>query len=141
MTGQSPEDRHQCHTDPGDIETAREWIRDTLSSRGVGSHIQRDLTLAFTEITSNLLPRVQGRPQEDKVEILLSVSAGNVQMSIIDSSPPFEPGTAGDEDREGGMGVLLLNVLADEVVLGVGPAGGSVTTVVKRLDEDRDRSE
>ena len=136
MTAQSSEDRHQCHTDPGDIEAARQWIRDTLSNRGVATDIQRDLNLAFAEIASKVLPRVGGRPPEDKVEIQLSVTSNSVQMSVVDSSPPFELGAASDDDHEGGMGILLLNLLADEVVVGPGPSGGSVITVVKQRNQD-----
>ena len=135
MTAEPSDDRHQCHTDPGDIEAARGWIRDTLTHHGVATDIQKDLTLAFTEITTNVLPRVDGRPPEDKVELQLAVTADRVQLSVVDSSPPFAPGPEHDEDGEGGMGLLLLHLLADEVSVGAGPAGGSVTTVVKNRSD------
>lgn len=131
MSTDAAEDRHQCHTDAADIEAARQWLRTTLTHHGVASDVQRDLTLAFTEITTNVLPRVDGRPDADKVEIQLQVSADAVRMSVLDASPPFERGAPSDADGEGGMGLLLLHLLADEVSVGPGPSGGSVTTVVK----------
>lgn len=131
MSEIASDDRHQCHTDPGDVEAARQWMRDTLTQHGVAFEVQSDLTKAFTEITTKVLPRVDGRPIEDKVEIQLAVDEQSVRMSIVDSSPPFERGSPSDKDHEGGMGLLLLHLLADEVSVGPGPAGGSVTTVVK----------
>jgi len=138
MAGHSSDDRHQCHTDPDDIEAARDWIRTTLSLQGVDDDVQRDLTRAFTEITSSVLPRVESRPSGDKVEIQLAVTDATVQMSIVDTSPPFERGGPGDQDGEGGMGLLLLNIIADKVNISPGPSGGSVTTIVKnRVNEAR----
>lgn len=131
MAGQNSDDRHQCHTDPDDIEAARDWIRSTLALQGVTGDVQRDLARAFTEVTSRVLPRVENRPSGDKVEIQLAVTNSAVQMSIVDTSPPFERGGAGDEDGEGGMGLLLLNLIADQVDISPGPSGGSVTTIIK----------
>jgi anti-sigma regulatory factor (Ser/Thr protein kinase) len=136
MNEGAAEDRHQCHTDPGDVEAARVWLRQTLGHHGVASDIQRDLTLAFTEIVTNILPRVDGRPAEDKVELQLGVTDTSVRLSVVDASPPFEPGPDSDEDGEGGVGLLLLHLLADEVSIGPGASGGSVTTVVKNRADD-----
>ena len=125
------EDRHQCHTDPDDVEFARGWMRDMMTMNGVASDDQKDIVLAFTEIVTNVLPRVSGRPIEDKVEVQLNVGPAAVRLSVVDSSPPFAPGKEHDEDGEGGMGLLLLHLLGDEVSVGPGATGGSVTTVVK----------
>jgi len=125
------EDRHQCHTDPEDVESARGWLRETMTVNGVASDVQKDLVLAFTEIVTNVLPRVTGRPIEDKVELQLNVSQASVRLAVVDSSPPFAPKKEHDDDDEGGMALLLLHLLADEVTVGPGAAGGSVTTVVK----------
>ena len=125
------EDRHQCHTDPADVEAARGWLREVMTVNGVASDVQKDIVLAFTEIVTNVLPRVSGRPVEDKVELQVNVSAASVRLSVVDSSPPFTPGKEHDEDGEGGVGMLLLHLLADEVSVAAGVAGGSVTTVVK----------
>ncbi len=135
MVTEATDDRHQCHTDPDDVEGARQWMRQTLTHHGVATDVQRDLTLAFTEITTNVLPRVDGRPVEDKVEVQLAVTGDSVRLSVVDTSPPFERGAPSDEDGEGGMGLLLLHLLADEVSVEPGPSGGSVTTVVKHRPE------
>jgi serine/threonine-protein kinase RsbW len=114
--------------DPCDIADARQWLTTQLTPLGLDTEAIDELRLALTEATTNLLEH--GEPRT-KSELHLSVETDRVHLMIRDDSPPFEPGSPGDTDREGGFGLLLLHMLTDEVEIQPGDTGGSVLRLTK----------
>ncbi len=121
--------------EPADLAEAREWLGAQLHRSWLLDEEIDELNLALTEALTNLLQHTDVRT---KSALRVQVDGDAVHVFIADDSPPFEPGSPSDDEREGGYGLLLLHMLTDEVDIGPGDQGGSVMRLTKRRPADPD---
>ena len=93
---------------PGDLAEARDWLTVKLHHSWLLDEEIEELNLAITEALTNLLVHTQ---QRTKTELSVQCDPTEVHVYLRDDSPPFTPGQPSDTDREGGFGLLLLNML------------------------------
>lgn len=105
---------------------------EPLSQEALG-----DLKLALTEACTNSVRHAYG-DGAGLVEIVYELHSDRLVVEVSDSGEGFEPTAAraavgGDELAEGGLGIAIIEALADELEIGEGNAGGSRLRFVKRL--------
>ncbi|HEC10741.1 MAG TPA: ATP-binding protein [Acidimicrobiales bacterium] len=112
-----------------ELDSARRWLEECCARRRVDPATSRDLGLALVEVVTNIVPRSPGNDPARKVELQLDVSDSEVSLTVVSPTGRFRP-DPGDED--GGLGMLLVHVLVDEVRGRSDSAESSVLTLVKR---------
>lgn len=106
---------------------------EPLSQEALG-----DLKLALTEACTNSVRHAYG-DDAGLVEIVYELHSDRLVVEVSDSGEGFESATArarlapDDELAEGGLGIAIIEALADELEIGEGSAGGSRLRFVKRL--------
>jgi len=97
-----------------------------------------DLKLALTEACTNSVRHAYAGG-EGLVEIVYELHADRLVVEVSDHGEGFEPASGpaepldGEELSEGGLGIAIIEALADELEIGEGAAGGSRLRFVKRL--------
>ena len=106
--------------------------------RGFPEDALADLKLALTEACTNSVRHAYA-DSEGLVEIVYELHPDRLVVEVSDHGEgfarppgPVEPGD-GDELSEGGLGIAIIEALADELEIGKGAAGGSRLRFVKRL--------
>jgi serine/threonine-protein kinase RsbW len=99
-----------------------------------------DLKLALTEACSNSVRHAYA-DEGGVVEISFELSPDRLAIEVSDDGEGFLPGdrtVERDELSEGGLGIAIINAIADEVEITTGDNGrGSRLRFVKLLDGDR----
>jgi serine/threonine-protein kinase RsbW len=99
-----------------------------------------DLKLALTEACTNSVRHAYAGG-EGLVEIVYELHPDRLVVEVADEGEGFEPPEAaearldGEDLSEGGLGIAIIQALADEFEIGEGPQGGSRLRFVKRLDD------
>ena len=97
-----------------------------------------DLKLALTEACTNSVRHAYAGG-EGTVEILYELHDDKLVIEVVDEGegfePPAEPSSAlaDDELSEGGLGIAIIEALADEFEIRERPQGGSFLRFVKHL--------
>ena len=97
-----------------------------------------DLKLALTEACTNSVRHAYA-DGDGTVEILYELHADRLVVEVSDRGEGFEPAShrgralGGDELEEGGLGIAIIEALADEFEIRERPEGGSHLRFVKRL--------
>ena len=97
-----------------------------------------DLKLALTEACTNSVRHAYGNG-DGTVEIRYELHADRLVVEVSDRGEGFEPSSHGgraldgDELEEGGLGIAIIEALADEFEIRERPDGGSHLRFVKRL--------
>lgn len=97
-----------------------------------------DLKLALTEACTNSVRHAYAGG-EGTVEILYELHDDKLVIEVVDEGegfePPTEPSTALDDDElsEGGLGIAIIEALADEFEIRERAQGGSFLRFVKHL--------
>jgi serine/threonine-protein kinase RsbW len=97
-----------------------------------------DLKLALTEACTNSVRHAYAGG-EGLVEILYELHDDKLVIEVVDEGegfePPAEPSTAliDEELSEGGLGIAIIEALADEFEIRERPQGGSFLRFVKHL--------
>src|SRR6476620_3347803 len=98
-----------------------------------------DLKLALTEACTNSV-RHSYAGREGMVEILYELPDDKLVIEVVDEGEGFAPPTeasnalAEDELSEGGLGIAIIEALADEFEIRERPQGGSFLRFVKHLN-------
>jgi serine/threonine-protein kinase RsbW len=109
-----------------------------LRAEPLPQEVLGDLKLALTEACTNSVRHAYAGG-EGVVEILYELHQDRLVVEVTDEGegfePPAEPSTAlADDDlSEGGLGIAIIEALADEFEIGEGERGGSRLRFVKRL--------
>jgi serine/threonine-protein kinase RsbW len=109
-----------------------------LRTEPLSQELLGDLKLALTEACTNSV-RHAYPGGEGLVEILYELHADRLVVEVSDHGegfrPPAEPSRAlaEDEPSEGGLGIAIIEALADELEISEGAQGGSRLRFVKRL--------
>jgi serine/threonine-protein kinase RsbW len=98
-----------------------------------------DLKLALTEACTNSVRHAYGGG-EGLVEIVYELHPDRLVVEVSDQGAGFEPPAApagddldGEELEEGGLGIAIIQALADELEIAEAADGGSRLRFVKRL--------
>ena len=106
---------------------------EPLSQEALG-----DLKLALTEACTNSVRHAYG-DAAGLVEIVYELHSDRLVVEVSDSGEGFERGgprtavSPEDELTEGGLGIAIIEALADELEIGEGDTGGSRLRFVKHL--------
>ena len=98
-----------------------------------------DLKLALTEACTNSVRHAYA-DGEGMVEILYELHDDKLVIEVVDEGEGFDPPTeasnalAEDELSEGGLGIAIIEALADEFEIRERPQGGSFLRFVKHLN-------
>ena len=109
-----------------------------LRAEPLPQEVLGDLKLALTEACTNSVRHAYG-DQEGVVEIVYELHADRLVVEVSDRgegfAPPSAPAAAldGEELSEGGLGIAIIEALADELEIRDGEGGGSRLRFVKRL--------
>ena len=109
-----------------------------LRAEPLSPEVLGDLKLALTEACTNSVRHAYG-DGAGLVEIVYELHADRLVVEVSDSGEGFEPPTArvaslaADELSEGGLGIAIIEALADELEIGGGSSGGSRLRFVKLL--------
>ncbi len=97
-----------------------------------------DLKLALTEACTNSVRHAYAGG-EGMVEILYELHDDKLVIEVVDEGEGFEPPTepssvlVDDDLSEGGLGIAIIEALADEFEIRERPQGGSFLRFVKHL--------
>jgi serine/threonine-protein kinase RsbW len=109
-----------------------------LRAEPLSQELLGDLKLALTEACTNSVRHAYSGG-EGLVEILYELHADRLVVEVSDHGEGFEPpadpsrALAEDEPSEGGLGIAIIEALADEFEISEGAQGGSRLRFVKRL--------
>jgi serine/threonine-protein kinase RsbW len=109
-----------------------------LRPEPLGEEVLGDLKLALTEACTNSVRHAYAHG-EGTVEITYELYPDRLVVEVVDEGEGFEPphgsSTKLDEDElaEGGLGIAIIEALADELEITDRAAGGSSLRFVKRL--------
>jgi serine/threonine-protein kinase RsbW len=109
-----------------------------LRAEPMGEEVLGDLKLALTEACTNSVRHAYAHG-EGTVEITYELYADRLVVEVADEGEGFErsPGSGAklddDELSEGGLGIAIIDALADELEITERATGGSSLRFVKRL--------
>jgi serine/threonine-protein kinase RsbW len=109
-----------------------------LSTEPLSQEVLGDLKLALTEACTNSV-RHAYNGGEGSVEILYELYPDRLVVEVADEGEGFEPPTTpstaltDEELSEGGLGIAIIEALADEFEITEGARGGSRLRFVKNL--------
>jgi serine/threonine-protein kinase RsbW len=109
-----------------------------LRAEPLSEEVLGDLKLALTEACTNSVRHAYGGG-DGHVEITYALYADRLIIEVADEGAGFEPpadrGAAleGEELTEGGLGIAIIEALADEFEITERAAGGSALRFVKHL--------
>jgi serine/threonine-protein kinase RsbW len=108
-------------------------------TRGLDEELVADLKLALTEACTNSI-RHAYPDGSGTVEVVYTLSADRLVIDVADRGSGFVPrerrADGSDELAEGGLGMAIMEAIADELEIGPGAGGrGSRLRLVKRLPE------
>jgi len=109
-----------------------------LRAEPLSQEVLGDLKLALTEACTNSVRHAYDGG-EGAVEILYELHADRLVVEVADEGsgfdPPADPGSALDDDElsEGGLGIAIIEALADEFEIRERDRGGSTLRFVKHL--------
>ena len=102
--------------------------------RPVSDEVLGDLKLALTEACTNSVRHAYDGG-EGIVEILYELYPDRLAIEVTDTGEGFsvaeQPEDAGEELTEGGLGITIIQALADELEIGERSGGGSRLRFVK----------
>ena len=125
---------------PEYVSLARLALTGLSRLRELDPETLADLKLAITEATSNSVRHAYS-DGAGTVEVLYNLEPDRLVIEVTDDGEGFDydtvPATADldDELTEGGLGIAIIQTIADEFELGRGPGGrGSRLRFSKRLE-------
>jgi serine/threonine-protein kinase RsbW len=125
------------------IPATRHIMSSTMAKLGISQTCIDDVEIALTEACTNVLKH--SGPQGAEYEVHTIISSSLATIEIRDRGSGFDRTSASigemlreDGSREGGRGLMLMRALVDEVDISPGPETGTVVTLTKRLDLEKD---
>jgi serine/threonine-protein kinase RsbW len=109
-----------------------------LRAEPLPEEVLGDLKLALTEACTNSVRHAYG-DGEGMVEITYELHADRLVVEVVDQGEGFEPPGGGaakleeEELSEGGLGIAIIEALADELEISERAEGGSSLRFVKHL--------
>jgi serine/threonine-protein kinase RsbW len=106
--------------------------------RPLSDEVLGDMKLALTEACTNSVRHAYDDGAGGVVEILYELHPDRLVVEVMDDGDGFEPPEGGDDPAaelsEGGLGIAIIEALADEFEVGPRDGGGSRLRFVKFLN-------
>ena len=130
---------------PATTESTRQvcdFVRDTAKRLHLPRDVVFDIDLAVEEAATNIVRHAYEAGPMGDILVRMEVEDEVVRITLTDWGQPFEAGSAHlavdvpvEVRAEGGMGVLLIEELMDEVTrtAAADPGGPNVLTMVKHI--------
>ena len=125
-----------------EFERASAWLGRFAARAGLSEEVASRLQIALDEVLSNvILHGLAGAPEgQREIGLAVRIEAGQVALEVTDDGPAFDPTRAAPalpaggvgERREGGLGLLFVRTLMDEVRF-TRRGERNCTTLCKRL--------
>ena len=121
------------------ISLARLALTGLSRLRALDDETLADLKLAITEAASNSVRHAYANG-DGTVDVLYDLQPDRLVIEVSDDGEGFDydedrGSTDGDDLTEGGLGIAIIQTIADEFELGRGPGGrGSRLRFAKRLE-------
>jgi len=122
------------------ISLARLALTGLSRVRELDDETLADLKLAITEAASNSVRHAYANG-DGTVDVVYDLQPGRLVIEVSDDGEGFDydeerpPADGGDGLTEGGLGIAIIQTIADEFELGRGPDGrGSRLRFAKRLE-------
>jgi serine/threonine-protein kinase RsbW len=108
-----------------ELGRAAAWLETVADAGGLPRAVTAKLQIALDEVLSNIITHglADARAGSREIGLGVRVGGGQVELRVIDDGPAFDPAAAMDgaagtriaERREGGVGLLFVRALMDEV--------------------------
>ena len=103
------------------LKDVRDFAREIFDQSPVFSQQKDELVLAIAEAAQNIVKHAyQGEDTEDKMEIKISLSNGNLEIGFFDKGRPVEKDKIRhrkiDDIKPGGLGTFFIQQIMDAVV-------------------------
>lgn len=122
--------------DPVTVPVTRRTVDCALDAIGVSDECRDDVTLALTEVCSNVVRHAHESPD---YTVTVTATASRCTIDVCDSGTGLPPGvTVGDSTRkagsnaEHGRGLAIVRAVMDAVQVVAGPSGVAIH-MVKQL--------
>lgn len=118
------------------------FVQDEARRLRLADDVRFDLDLAVEEASTNIVRHAYRTGQAGDMQIRIEAAEDEVRITLTDWGKPFEADAAHlavdvpvEVRAAGGMGVLLIHKLMDEVIRtpAAAPGGPNVLTMVKRI--------
>ncbi len=127
----------------------RAFVKECCSTTELDSNTAYDLVLAVDEICTNIATHGYKGLEPGMITVRFRAGKKRVTIIISDRGHPFDPGNAPEPnlDRDwrkrpiGGLGLFLVNKIADEVNYKSAPDGTNHLTLVKKISATSASSE
>ncbi len=125
----------------GNVRHVTDFVRDAATRLGLTEDVVFDIDLAVEEASTNIVRHAYGPDRAGEIQVQVETTDGEVRITFTDWGRPFEADDAYlavdvplESRAQGGMGVLLIHELMDEVsrVTAAAPGGPNVLTMVKK---------
>ena len=122
------------------VRQVSDFVRDAAKRLRLTDDVLFDIDLAVEEASINIVRHAYGPGQAGDIQVRLETTDGGIRITLTDWGRPFDAEAAHlavdvplEVRAEGGMGVLLIHGLMDEVARTTAPAPGgpNVLTMVK----------
>ena len=125
------------------VRQLRKYVQAETLKYGIDEKSARQLALAVEEVTANIVHYAYGKPADGKIDITIQGKPSRITLQIIDQGKPFNPVQAQppdiqvgvEERRIGGLGLLLVRNIADDIVYDR-KMGRNHLTIVKYIQGD-----
>jgi anti-sigma regulatory factor (Ser/Thr protein kinase) len=122
----APQDLLTLDRDTSAVPTARAWLADFLGEHHIESRICDDATLIASEMVTNALRHGTGG-----VVIRVTITPGReIRLAVIDSGDGMPQVQPKDPSRIGGLGLRIVEEIADDWGVSKFPGGTTVWAVL-----------
>ncbi|MGC1378917.1 MAG: GAF domain-containing protein [Anaerolineales bacterium] len=129
------------------LNAIREFVAAAARSAGLDDKEVYNVQLAADEAASNITEHAYQGVADGQIEILAQVVDDALQIVLRDQGKPFDPDeidepnvdAALEERVIGGLGLLFMRKLMDELRFAYAPESGNTLTMIKRLPAGKTR--
>ncbi|MBN1120286.1 MAG: ATP-binding protein [Anaerolineae bacterium] len=119
----------------------RTFVKECCETTNLDSNIAYDLVLAVDEICTNIATHGYKGLEPGPITVGFKAREDRVTITISDRGHPFDPGNAPEPNLDqdwrkrpvGGLGLFLVNKIANKVSYESSPDGTNHLTLVKKL--------
>jgi serine/threonine-protein kinase RsbW len=119
------------------IDDVRRWVSARAQAAHASPRAVADIELALTEALANVIEHGYGGDTTREIRVEADAAAGSFRVAVRDWGRAADPARFTrrdlDDPGEGGYGVYLIEGLMDDVRREAQPDGGTLLTLVKRL--------
>ena len=151
-----PHEHHRFHVAIGsrfeNIELVQVALKDSLQQLGLDEDAQHWVDIAVREAVANAIKHGNSQDPGKQVLVDLSLEGEDLVIRVQDEGEGFDPqqveNPLAPENllRPNGRGIFYMKSFMDDIHYGLGPQGGTVVTLRKRIaspapDPTRDTSD